>query len=165
MAATFADLVTYFESLASGHVLLRHTSVDKHFYRFEIDEVLTGLAKGVKYPALILEAYDFGYADNSGDNVRKIRRGAFMLIDRVPDAKDFNRIHEVWENMEQIADDIIIRMRADRNSGTYPVLRAFSLSEAEGTQVSFSDIGQHGVRVTFNLTSAVNSEIDETKWL
>lgn len=164
MAATFADLVSYFEMLATEHVSIRHTPLEKHFYRFELDEVIDGLAKGVKYPALILESYNFNYGDNLADSVRKIRHGAFMLIDRVPDAKNFDRIHEVWEQMESIADDILIRMRADRASNNYPVLRAFSISDVEGTQLSLSTLGQHGIRVSFNLISALNSDIDDSKW-
>jgi hypothetical protein len=165
MAATFSELVSYFELLASEHVLLRHTAIDKHFYRFELDEVLTGLAKGIKYPALVLEAYDFSYQEAGSDNIRKRRSGAFMLIDRVADQKDFNRIHQVWEDMEQLAEDILIRIRSDKQSRTYPVLQAFNIADVEGTQLSLSELGQHGIRVTFSLTSAVNCEIDTEKWL
>ena len=114
---------------------------------------------------MVMESYDFNYQESNSDNIRKRRMGAFMLIDRVADPKDYNRIHEVWEDMEQVAEDILIRMRVDKESRAYPVLQAFSISEVEGTQLSISEIGQHGVRITFNLTSSVNSNIDETKWL
>ena len=107
MAAKFSDLVKYFEKLASEHIEIKHTAQNKHFYRFELDEVLTGMCSNIKYPALILEAYDFNYSESNSDNIRKKRSGAFILIDRVSDMKDFNRIHEVWDNMEMIGEDLL----------------------------------------------------------
>lgn len=165
MAAKYSDLVDYFEMIATKHVDIGHSATVKKFYRFELDEVLTGLAAGINYPALILEAYDFNYQESSSDNIRKERSGAFMLIDIVKDLKDFDRIHEVWDAMEQIGDEILVRMKADKESRLYPVLRGFDISKCYGIPMSVAKIGQHGMRFTFSVESGVNGNLDETKWL
>jgi hypothetical protein len=165
MAAKFSDLVSYFEKLASEHKEIKHTSAKKHFYRFELDEVITALCSNINYPALILEAYDFNYGDSQSDNIMKHRSGAFILIDKVPDQGDYNRIHEVWDKMEQIGDDILVRMRADKASRNEPAVRDFNISASEGVPFSVKSLGQYGVRFTFTLKSAVNNEIDTTRWL
>jgi hypothetical protein len=165
MAATFSELVNYFEKLAGEHIEIKHNAIDKHFYRFELDEVLTGMCTGIKYPALILEGYDFNYLESESDNIRKKRSGAFILIDRVIDRKDFNRIHEVWDAMEQIGNDILVRMKADKESRLVPVVRDFNIAESDGVPVSISELGQHGVRFTFSLTSAISNEVDPDRWL
>lgn len=164
MAAKFSDLLAYFENIARAHVDILHSTKDKHFYRFELDEVLTGICSNIKYPALILEAYDFNYRESGSDNIRKRRSGAFILIDKVSDMKDYNKIHEVWDHMEVIGEDILVKMKADKESRLVPVLRDFNINECEGTPLAIPQLGQHGVRFTFNLTSPVNSIVDETKW-
>lgn len=165
MAAKFSDLISYFEQLAGEHVSIKHSALDKHFYRFELEEVLTGMARGIGCPALILEGYDFNYSESNSDNIRKKRSGAFILIDKLSDPKDFDRIHEIWDEMEEIGDDILVKMKADKESRLVPVLMGFNINECNGVPLSVAELGQHGIRVTFNLESAVNNIVDPDRWL
>jgi hypothetical protein len=165
MAAKYSDLVEYFENLAMEHIEIKHSAVEKHFYRFELDEVLTGLAAGINYPALILEAYDFNFNESSSDNIRKTRTGAFMLIDVLKDLKDYDRIHEIWDEMEEIGDDILIKMRADKESKSVPVLRGFNIGSCTGMPLPVIKIGQCGMRFTFNLECAVDNIVDTERWI
>jgi hypothetical protein len=164
MAAKFSDLVEYFEKIATEHIEIKHSAANKHFYRFELDEVLTGMCGPIKYPALILEGYEINYAESTSDNIRKRRSGAFILLDKVNDLKDFNRIHEVWDEMEVIGDDILVKMKADKESRLVPVLRDFNINECSGTLLSINELGQHGIRFTFNITSAQNGIVNIEKW-
>lgn len=165
MAAKFNDLVTYFKSLAERHVDIRHSATAKHFYRFDLDEVITGMCSNIKYPAFILEGYDFNYRESDSDNIRKKRSGAFIIIDRVKDQKNFDEIHEAWDKCEEIGNDFLMKMREDKESGLYPVLRDFNISEVEGIPFPVISLGQYGVRFSFSMESAVNNEVDESKWL
>jgi hypothetical protein len=165
MAAKFADLVTYFEKLAASHIDIKHTKAKKHFYRFELDEVITALCKDINYPALILEAYDFKFDDSRSDNIMKERSGAFILIDRVSDSGNYGKIHEVWDHMEEIGDDILIKIRTDKASRQEPAVRDFNIGECYGQPFSVSELGQYGMRFTFVLKSPVNNESDKSKWL
>ncbi len=165
MEATFNDLVDYFKSLAEKHVSIRHSALAKHFYRFELDEVITGMCSSIKYPAMILEGYDFNYIESASDNILKRRSGAFIIIDHARDTKNFDEIHEIWERCEEIGNDILIKMRTDKESGLYPVLRDFNINESEGVPFPVISLGQFGVRFSFNMTSVVNNEVDESKWL
>jgi hypothetical protein len=165
MAAKFADLVEYFKEIAEEHVDIQHSTTKKHFFRFELDEVISGLVIKLNYPALILEAYDFDYSESRSDNILKARNGAFMLIDKVTDQGDYDRIHEVWDELEAIGDEILIRMRSDKEKKTVPVLRDFDISFSSGIPFDVRTTGQYGVRFTFSLRSAVNTNIDPTKWL
>lgn len=165
MAAKFADLVTYFETIAAEHIELRHTAAKKHFYRFELDEVLTALCRDINYPALILEAYDFNFSDSHSDNIMKQRNGAFMIIDKISDSGNYTKIHELWDKIELIGDDILIRMRADKASRLEPAVRDFDISESHGQPLQVEELGQYGMRFTFSLKCPVNNEVDGTRWL
>jgi len=115
MAAKFSQLVTYFENLARTHVDIGHTDQEKHFFRMEVDEVLAGINRtDVKYPFLILEGYGYDFTDSKSDNLLKNRSGAFMLLDHVSDSSDFEAIHAVWDHMEEIGDEILVRMKTDK---------------------------------------------------
>jgi hypothetical protein len=164
MAAKFSDLVTYFETIAKEHVDIKHSKTDPHFYRFELDEVLGGMCNNLKYPALVMEGYDFNFSDSNSDNIRKSRSGAFWLIDYVKDKKDYDAIHAAWDRMEEIGTEILVRMRTDKASRAVEVLRDFNIGESEGIPMSVMTLGQHGIRFTFSLTSAVSSNINALKW-
>jgi hypothetical protein len=165
MAAKFSDLVSYLKSIAEKHIEIQHSAAAKHFYRFELDEVLTGMCSNIKYPAIILEAYDFSYKESGSDNIRKKRSGAFIILGKVKDLKDFDAIHTLWDQCEEIGNDILIKMKDDKESGLYPVLRDFDIAECSGNPLSVVELGQHGVRFTFNLDSAVNGIVNQSKWL
>lgn len=165
MAARFSDIVEYFEMLATKHVEIKHSASSKHFYRFEIDEILTGLCSNIKYPALILEGYDFDYMENNSDNIRKKRSGAFIILGKVKDLKNFDEIHTLWDQCEEIGEDILVKMKHDKESGLYPVLRDFSIGDCGGIPISLSQYGQHGMRFSFSLDSAVSDIVNPARWL
>ncbi len=80
----FSDLIAYFESLARRHADIRHSEHEKHFFRFEVDEVLAGINRtDVAYPMLVLEGYNFDFTDKQSDNLIKNRSGAFILLGMV----------------------------------------------------------------------------------
>lgn len=165
MAARFNEMVAYFENLARKHVSIKHSDFEKHFYRFELDEVLTGMCSDINYPAFILEAYNFNYSDSDSDNILKKREGAFILMDLVKDLKDYDKIHEVWDEMEAIGDDFLIKMREDKESGIVAVMNDFDIGSCQGIPFSVSKLGQHGIRISFNMDSDVNVNSDNSKWL
>lgn len=163
MRTTFSELVTYFKGLATNHKEIRHSETEKHFYRFEVDEVLTGINK-LKYPAFILEGYRFTYKDMKADNPVKKRQGAFILLDHVGDPGNHDRIHEVWDRLEEIGDDILSRIYADKRDKISPV-RDFDLESVEGSLLA-TELGNHyGIRFTFDIDCMYSREVNPEKWL
>lgn len=163
MRTTFSELVTYFKELATNHKEIRHSETEKHFYRFEVDEVLTGINK-LKYPAFILEGYRFTYKDMKADNPVKKRQGAFILLEHVGDPGNHDKIHEVWDRLEEIGDDILSRINADKRDKTSPV-RDFDLESVEGSLLA-TELGNHyGIRFTFDIDCRYSREVNPEKWL
>ena len=164
--AKFSQLVSYFENLARLHKDIGHTDSEKHFFRMEVDEVLAGINRtDVQYPFLILEGYSYDFTDNKSDNLLKNRRGAFMLIDHVSDPSDFEAIQTVWENMEEIGDEILVRMKADKRNPLAPAVRDFDFSSVEAMLIANEMDGNYGIRFTYVLTSPKTNEVDQSKWI
>lgn len=159
----FSALVEYFRKLASEHVDILHSEIEKHFYRFEIEELLSGI-DNLNYPALIMEGYKFSFEDHKSDNPVKKKTGAFVLIDYIPDRGDYDRIHDVWDKMEVISDDILARIKADKRNPLSPV-RDFDLESVEGQLVA-TEFGNHyGLRVTYSLQCSHSLEMNPAKWI
>jgi hypothetical protein len=165
MAAKFSQLVSYFENLARKHKEIGHTDTEKHFFRMEIDEVLAGINRtDVKHPFLILEGYSYDFMDNKSDNLLKNRRGAFVLLDHVADPTNFDAIHDVWDHMEEIGDELLIKMKADKYNPLAPVIRNFEFSTSEATLIANELDGNYGIRYTYVLTSPRSNEVNPAKW-
>lgn len=160
----FTDIVNYFKTIATQHVGIQHTASEKHFYRFEIDEVISGLGS-INYPALILEAYAIEYADNLSDNVQKNRKGAFILLGNVPDRGDYEAIHELWDELESIGDDILARIRADKRKRNVPAVRNFDISNTQVSIIANRVGNDYGLRYEFELGSVANTDVNPDRWL
>ena len=159
----FSELVSYFENIAKQHIKIQHTTQKKHFYRFELDEVLTGIS-GINYPALIMEGYRFGFSDNQSDNVQKKREGAFILLDHVKDPGDYNKIHEVWDELEAIGDDIIRRIRKDKRKPANPVA-GFNIESVKASLIA-TEMGNHyGIRFLFEIDSKFSTDEIAGNWI
>jgi hypothetical protein len=164
MSTRFSQLVTYFETIARKHVAIQHTDTEKHFYRFELDEMLSGLSN-INYPALILESYSLGFTDDKTDNVMKHRSGAFVLMGHVPDAGDYDAIHDCYDELETIGDDILAKIRADKTDRTVKVIKDFDLSKVEVSIIANQVGNDYGLRYEFELTSPIDMDVDTTRWL
>ena len=149
----FSNLIAYFENIARMHVGIQHTDHSKHFFRFELDEVLNGINRtDVAYPMLILEGYSYDYTDNKSDNIIKNRSGAFILLDHCPDISDYG-------------NDILVKIKTDKRNPLTPVVRGFEFSNVESKLIA-NEIGNSiGLRVTFTISSPVSSDVDTSRWL
>lgn len=159
-------MIAYFENLARTHVAIQHSDNEKHFFRFELDEVLAGINRtDVAYPMLILEGYSFDYTDNKSDNILKNRSSAFILLDHCPDISDYNKVHEIWDNLETIADDILVRMKADKRNPLTPVVRGFEYSGIEAKLIA-NEIGNSiGIRISFMISTPLITDTQTNRWI
>ncbi|NCB08613.1 MAG: hypothetical protein EOM73_10655 [Bacteroidia bacterium] len=158
----FSELITYFRQLAEQHVAIRHSNTEKHFFRLELDELHTGLNKAC-YPVLILEGYQFNLGDANSDNPTKRRQSAFILASHVKDPGNFDAIHQVWDTLEEIGDDILARIKHDKRLPDNPV-RHFDLSSVEVTLMK-TDGNLYGMRFTFELEAYFPTDISPDRWI
>jgi hypothetical protein len=164
MKAKFNELVAYFENLASQHMAIQHTDSEKHFFRFELEEMLTGMRSQINYPALVLEGYDFEFVDHDSDNLQKKVNCAFMLLDKVSDKGDYDKIHELWDRIEEIGDELIVRLLSDKRERKTPCLAYFHASTVTGTPITDMNLVHYGFRYSFELSWPVNNDINPEVW-
>lgn len=162
----FSDLVEYFRGVARRHALIRHSEQQKHFFRFEVDEVLAGINRtDTCFPMLVLEGYSFDFTDHKSDNLLKNRSGAFILLGQITDQTDHEVLHRVWDDLEQIGDDIIALIRRDKQSREVPVVRDFELGSVQASLLINAYGNNAGIRYTFTISSPQSGEVNPARWL
>jgi hypothetical protein len=145
----FNDFIKYIESLAVKHEDLRHTKEGvSHFTRLDTDELDAGLQTRVGFPVLCLDRYSAQITGQDG-NMHKRRGITLMFLDHIADTKDYDRIHNVWDNCEAIADDFVAQIYADANAMTIPGINNIDLSSAEYELAANKGLNLYGIIVTF----------------
>lgn len=164
MKAKFADLVAYFENLASLHTGIKHSIGEKHFFRFELEEMLVGMKSNLNYPALILEGYDFTFVDENSDNLQKRVSCAFMLLDKISDKGDYDAIHALWDHLEEIGDELVVKILSDKRDRRTECLAYFHARSITGTPITDMNLIHYGFRYAFELSWPVNNEVNPEVW-
>lgn len=145
-----SDYIDYFENLARQHVDIAHSDIEKHFIRMESSEILNSQVNDIRWPLMVLEAYDISYLSRKSNNILKSHNGAFMILMKPDSEQDYDSIHEIWEKCEKIGSDIIIRMYNDRFSVSEPVVK-FDMDSVLAHPVEFDFEGSYGFRFTFSM--------------
>jgi hypothetical protein len=164
MKAKFLNLVDYFETLAILHKGIQHTEEEKHFFRFELEEMLTGMKSNLNYPALILEGYDFNFVDEDSDNLQKRVSCAFMLLGKVSDKGDYDAIHNLWDKLEEIGDEIVVKILSDKRDRQTDCLAYFHARSITGTPITDMNLIHYGFRYAFELSWPVCNDVNPEVW-
>ena len=164
MKSKFIDLVEYFESLAIGHKSILHSPSEKHFFRFELEEFMTGMKSRINYPALILEGYDFQFTDSTSDNVHKVINCAFMLVGKISDKGDYDAIHALWDQLEEIGDELIVKILDDKRNRNVEVLSYFNIGDVSGAPLTDMNLIHYGFRYDFKLSWPLTNDINPVMW-
>jgi len=88
-----------------------------------------------------------------------------MRTDQVFDQTDFDLIHSVWENMEEIGDELLVKMKADKRNPLTPAIRDFDFSSVEASLLANESDSNYGIRFTYVLTSPRSNKVNPDKWL
>ncbi len=163
--ATFTEYVQYFENIAKNHKSIRHSQGNKHFFKIELEELMTGLRSSINYPALVIEGYDFRYQDAASDNVLKTRHCAFDILLKPKNTGDFEEIYSLYAEAEAIADDIVNLMSFHKRWRTHSIVAEIDLNSIEALPINGFVENAVGYRVSFEMQSGHNTDVELTKWI
>lgn len=113
--------VDYFRQLAIAHTLINHNPAsetgdappgERHFTRWNYDEVIGGLRTKVGYPCLLLQHYETVTNSESKMEVRLRPKGAFTIITSVKQG-DIPGEVEAYALTEGIVYDLLKKMWQD----------------------------------------------------
>lgn len=165
---THTNVTDYFELLAANHKSILHTVDSPRFFRSwdEVEEAKKGKIKFAADKAImVIEEFSMRGAGNNQDTNHKERSiGIFIL--KVCAKKDFDFVETIVQECEQIQDDIMSRIKLDREDATNANIASYI--NANGW--SADRIGPlldnyYGYFYEHRLMSNVNLEYNPAKWL
>ncbi|RDC63294.1 hypothetical protein [Adhaeribacter pallidiroseus] len=100
------------------------------------------------------------FTDNEANQITGNRYGALIILWNAPDASE-TELDEIWEKTENIALDILSRMRKDRKEHRFFI----NLSQVQLDPVStlFID-SDYGWRMEFSLDKPINICYNPANW-
>jgi hypothetical protein len=108
----FTDLVSYFENIAAKHKLIQHADNNRHFFRINLDELITGFKQDLQFPAIMLELPESRVSGATLDNLFMSRYVGLSFLDKV-DAGDIEGELNCYDRMEALGLDYLSRVRRD----------------------------------------------------
>ena len=83
---------------------------------------------------------------------------------KVSDKGDYDAIHTLWDSLEEIGDEPVVRILADKRERKSECLGYFHASSITGTPITDMNLIHYGFRYSFELSWPVNNDVDPTKW-
>ncbi|RYE90580.1 MAG: hypothetical protein EOO37_02630 [Cytophagaceae bacterium] len=159
----FTDYSNYFELLATKLIDVAHTPDNPKFARFNIEEILAGLAHGLdpETPCLLLESFE-GRLSEEGDNVIDTQDAAFLIIQSC-ELEAFAAQNDIIDRAKQIGFKVIAKLRHDARAGE-------GLKYFERNSVGYEKVGPifgncYGYRFTFSFFNGVSLKLNPADWL
>lgn len=156
-----SEYVSYFENIARRHKQILHTDNEKHFYRMDIEEVITGLRTDINYKALVLENHEGIFYDKNSDNIYEMQSGAFLVLDNLNSPGDTNLQMQIMDECFSIGVDILSWIRKDRRSF---LLKALDINSFKYNKVGPIFDNAYGYRFPFKLDKPNGLKFEPAKW-
>jgi len=159
MAVKTSELVAFFETLATKHILINHSVDSKHFFRMELNEFANGATTFNGYN-LLLEVMPVKYSGSLRDICFKEREVSFMVIKSIVPISKAN-ISLAFDETETIMEDILSQLNnvvcgADNSKIT------FDIQLVQANQIS--DGKNYGMRCQLDIKNSHNFEIIVNNW-
>ncbi len=165
MKTTLTEFIAYLESLAALHADIGHDpETYPAFIKFyEAKDPEKAARNQIKnLPCVMVKDYDFRFVDNKGDNVLKVREVEFLVLDEF--GRSATDVYEIWEGVEEIGDEFIIRMKDDKRNRRNKAIADFDLNNVRGVPVDLQPIGMYGISYTIPISSIRSNDPEPTKW-
>jgi hypothetical protein len=73
-------------------------------------------------------------------------------------------MHEIWDKLEVIGDDIIARIKNDKHNPETRVIRDIDIGSVEYTLIANEQDNNIGIRITFMISTPFTGNTDQEKW-
>ncbi|OUJ68674.1 hypothetical protein [Hymenobacter crusticola] len=163
------DYNALFRGWAKRHKLIQHTEAAPRFARIvvsidplqkivdmaELNSLLTQLKAGPGQQVLVLESFHTQYRE-SGDNRTRVRAGAFMVLQQVPDRK-YDGIEQALDRTEQTGEEILAGILADPK---YQVKNRLDVNSIQSDEIGPLANGTwYGTRWDFDFTTPASAAL------
>jgi hypothetical protein len=159
----FTEYSNYFEALATKLRDVAHTKDNPKFARFNIEEILAGMAHGLDpvTPCLLLESFE-GRLSEEGDNVMDNQDAAFLIMQHC-ELEAFDAQNEIIDRAKKIGLKVVAKLRSDAR-------KDIGLKHFDRNSVGYEKVGPifgtcFGYRFTFSFFNPISLAVNPADWL
>ncbi len=134
--------------LACQHEKILHSENECHFSN-NIENAQNSFARKMHYPCIVMDFGDFTYTSIGGADGKR-RTVTLLFVDHVKDTGNTSEIEKVFDEMEEVCDDFMIKIVSLSKSTdkSYRFLRRFNLDGVEAERISLESPALYGWAVT-----------------
>lgn len=146
--------------LAAQHEKFLHSDKECHFST-NIDAAQNSFARKMHYPCIVMDYGDFTYTSLSGADGKR-RNVTLLFLDHVKDTGNSAEIEKVFDEMEDVCDDFMIKITelSKSKDKAYRFLSRFSLDGVAAERISLESPALFGWAVTIVSTDMLCSADD-----
>lgn len=145
----FSSLTAYFEQLSSAHKQIAHSEQERHFFRINIDQLITGFRQDIHFPAVMLELPEGRILGTTLDTLFMTRFVGLSFLDKL-EIQNHEAELDCYDRMEQLGLDFLSRIRRDYQTFSDRFISYLDLSDIRCYKVGPIHHNCFGVR--FELT-------------
>lgn len=167
---TLSDYAAYGEQVATRNKAIAHTSQNRHFTVFTVEDALSNL-KNIESPVLAAELPRIRFVDSGSDNIQTVMEGAFLIVKKAEQGNS-SEIITAYEDMFVITLQVASKILNDKKMANNPgrLSPEKLIKHLQMNNISIVDVGPvfdgyYGWRIDFPFQSTINLVLDETKWI
>jgi hypothetical protein len=166
--ADISSYISYFETLASEHQDILHSSTQKHFFMMDINELLSSANSTAHYPAIVLLKLAGKVVDKRDDNHLVTIEGGFLVLDHCKSIDDFATELTIFQDTFRIGMEFIARISHDQQAGSS--LASKAIPDFNPDLVRWEQIGpvfenHFGILFRFPVSLLADLGYDTEKWI
>jgi hypothetical protein len=160
--STVSNFKTYFEGIATKLKEIGHSPTEKHFYRLDMQEILTNL-NGIVSPALVLEDYETHNAGANEDSLVSIKKIGLQVLEKLEDSFDTDKKELIYNHTEILCNKIEARMLLDRRNRVAPI-EGFQITGCKFYRIGPLFDGWYGCFIEFDVIRPKTPTLELSDW-
>lgn len=158
------EFVSYINNLCKLNKQVAFSEERETFLRFDFDELKKKIKNIKAFPAVILEGSSVSYKKNGSELLLKPRETALIFCQRVDDMERSDMVQQVYDELEDLADQFFVKIDADTRAKKYKALTTFDINSVSGHRMSDDPNRILMIRYFFPLTGRISNDINPEHW-
>jgi hypothetical protein len=165
----FSDYIAYFETAAINHKVIAHDPNNDHHTFYRLEDILNGMSLKNKHLCLVVETTATKPNDEKSDNIRKLKTGAFAILQYVT-KDDVAALDAAFDLTEEVAEDIVSKILNDTRKSKSVTKPPIPI-QVDVNTINITPMGpmldnHYGWKVEFTINSRFSNglQLDESKW-
>lgn len=162
----YSQIADYFENLARQHISVKHTEVDPHFFRINLEDIIGAHKNFDANPSVFLELPESRIHGETSDTSFLSRYCALTFMARVELGNREAEL-EAYDRMEALGIDFMSRLNRDYKNFSNRLIKEFDFKNIKIYKVGPMFHSMYGMRFEISIGEPATSfmNYNSANWL